>query len=289
MDLGEIGVFVRVVDKRSFRRAGETLGLTASGVSRAIGRLESRLGVRLLERTTRSIGLTVDGAAYYERCARILRDLEDANSSLLSARGAPRGRLKVDAPSVVGRFVLAPALPKFLAKYPELSIELSLRDHVIDPIAEGIDVVLRMANLRESELVQKKMGTMSLLIVGSPRYFASRGRPRTVDDLKKHELFGFLAGGVPLPWSLRDRSLAPGGRLHTNCVDTLRSAALAGEGLALLFEQHVKDDLAKKRLESVMTDHERSSRIIHALYTRDKAKQPKVQVFLDFVSKTLRA
>ena len=288
----EIGVFVRVVDARSFTGAGRALGLTPSGVSRVVARLEARLGVRLLERTTRSIGLTADGAAYYERCTRILRDLEEANGELARARGAPRGRLRIDAPTVLGRFVLAPALPSFLAAYPDLAVDLTIRDHVIDPIAEGIDVVLRMAEPRESELLQKKVGTLRLLVVGSPKYLARRGRPEEPSDLRAHDTFGFLAAGSPLPWRFRskgrDVSIALTGRVHTNGLDAIRDAAIAGLGLAQLFEVHVRDDLASGALEEVLVDHELRGRTVHALYAREKAQLPKVRAFLDFLGEEIR-
>ncbi|APR79204.1 Transcriptional regulator, LysR family protein [Minicystis rosea] len=289
---GELGVFVRVVDARSFTRAGEALGLTASGVSRVVARLEARLGVPLIQRTTRSIGLTADGAAYYERCRAILRDLEDANSALARARGAPRGRLRVDAPSVIGRNVLAPALPRFLDAHPELSVDLRIRDHVIDPVAEGIDVVLRMAELRESELVHKKLGTLRLVVVASPRYLARRGRPSEPADLREHDTLGFLAGPTPIPWRFRtrgrDTTFVPTGRLQTNSLDARREAILAGFGLAQLFEPDVRGDLADGSLEIVLSDHELPARALHALYTRDKANLPKVRVFLDFVAQCMR-
>ncbi len=243
----EIGVFVRVVDKRSFTLAARTMGLTASGVSRAITRLEGRLGVRLLERTTRSVGLTADGAAYYERCTRILRELEDADGAIASTRSAPRGRLRVDAPSMFGGYVLGPAIGRFLAAYPELSVDLSLRDHVIDPIAEGIDVVLRMAKLRESELVHKHLGTMRLVIVGTPTYFARRGRPTSVESLREHETLGFLVGSTPLPWKLRaddgDLALPPTGRFSSNGIGAILEAARASQGIVQVFELVVRDDL----------------------------------------------
>ncbi|WP_437286581.1 LysR family transcriptional regulator [Sorangium sp. So ce406] len=289
----EIGVFVRVVDARSFTRAGRMVGLTASGVSRVVTRLESRLGVRLLERTTRSVGLTAEGAAYYERCARILRDLEDADGALARGRGAPRGRLRVDAPTVLGRFVLGPSIPRFLDACPEVSLELSLRDHVIDPIAEGVDVVLRMAHLRESELVHKKLGTARFLVVASPAYLARRGRPSAPADLRRHDTLGFLAGAAPLPWRLRshgrDIVFSPSGRLHTNSVDAIRHAAVAGHGLAQLLELHVREELDGGALEVVLSAHEHREVPIHALYTRDKASLPKVRAFLDFIAECLSA
>jgi LysR family transcriptional regulator, regulator for bpeEF and oprC len=289
---GEIGVFVRVVDRRSFTRAGQAIGLTASGVSRIVSRLEARLGVRLLERTTRSIGLTAEGASYYERCTRILRELEDADGVLAqSARGAPRGRLRVDAPTVLGRYVLAPALPRFLDDYPDLSVSLSVRDHLIDPIAEGIDVLLRMAELRESELVHKKLGTLRFVVVASPSYLTRHGRPQVPDDLRKHPALSFMAGAQPLTWRFpgrnRDIVFTPSGRLQSNSVDALREAALAGQGIANVLELHVRDEVARGALEVVLGDHEQTPVTVHALYTKESATLPKVRAFLDFVARCL--
>lgn len=284
---GEIGVFVRVVEKRSFSRAGDSMGLTASGVSRAITRLEERLGVRLLERTTRSIGLTTDGAAYFERCARILRELEAADSAIAESRGAVRGRLRVDSPTVLGRHVIAPSIATFLAAHPDLSIDLTLRDHVIDPIAEGIDVVLRMAELRESELVHKRLGEMPMLVVASPKYLARHGRPTTPTDLRKHQLLGFLTGTTSIPWRFKtpagEMSFAANGRLHTNSVDALINAAVEGHGLAYTLAIRVKAEIEAGDLDVVNLTTPPNCLAIHALYTREKAALPKVRAFLDFM------
>jgi len=288
--IAEIGVFTRVVDAKGFTPAARTLGMTASGVSRVISRLERRLGVRLLHRTTRSLSLTDDGAAYYARCKAILRALHDAEGELARTTREPRGRLRVDAPTVLARFVLGPALPDLLAHHPELALDLTARDHLIDPIAEGIDVTLRMAALRDSELVSRTLGTMRLLVAGSPRYFAKHGRPKHPDDLARHTLVGFLAGGATLPWRFRhDRTIAGTGRLQSNSADARRAAALAGLGLIQGFAAHIADDLAQGRLEAVLVDHEPPPRPIHALYARHHAALPKVRVFLDWAAERLAA
>jgi LysR family transcriptional regulator for bpeEF and oprC len=281
----EIGVFTRVVDAHSFTRAGHTLGMTPSGISRVITRLERRLGVRLLQRTTRSLSLTDDGAAYYTRCKAILRELEDAEGSLARAAREPRGRLRVDAPVVLGRFVLGPALPGFLDSYPELAIDLSVRDHVIDPIAEGIDVTLRMAELRDSELASRKLGEMRMVFAGSPRYFAKHGRPKHPHDLAHHRVIGFLSGGSALPWQFRNgHQLDVTSRLSTNSADVRLDAALAGTGLIHMFAFHIADELARGRLETVLVDHEPPPKPIHALYAGPRAATPKIRVFLDWAS-----
>jgi len=290
---GEIGVFVRVVERQSFTRAAELLGLTASGVSRIVSRLETRLGVRLIERTTRSLGLTADGADYYERCTRILREIEEADGAIArSPRGAPRGRLRVDAPIEFGRFVIAPAIPEFLDAYPGVSLSLSLRDHLIDPIAEGIDVLVRMGELRESELVHRKLGTMSLVVVASPGYLARHGSPGSPGDLHEHRTLAFLTGGQPFAWRFggngRESRFLPTGQLQTNSIDALRLAALAGQGVACMLEPYVRDDLARGALEVVLAAYPQAPITIHALYPRQRATLPKVRVFLDVLEQRLR-
>ncbi|HEX3758616.1 MAG TPA: LysR substrate-binding domain-containing protein [Kofleriaceae bacterium] len=141
------------------------------------------------------MSLTEEGAAYYERCKRILVELDDAETSLSRAQREPRGRLRVDAPTVLGR-VIGPALTPLLARYPELAIDLGVRDHVIDPTAEGIDVTLRMATLRDTDLVSRNLDALRMVVAGSPRYLANHGRPRRPDDLANHPLIGFLSGGA---------------------------------------------------------------------------------------------
>jgi DNA-binding transcriptional LysR family regulator len=286
----ELGVFTRVVEAHSFTSAARSLGITPSGVSRAISRLERRLGLRLLQRTTRSLSLTDDGAAYYERCKKIMVDLEDAESVLARSRSVPRGRLRIDAPTVLGRFVLGPGLPSFLATYPELAIDFTVRDQVIDPIAEGIDVTLRMAALRDSELVSRNVGEMRMVCAGAPRYFAKHGRPKHPDDLRAHSTLGFLTGGGTLPWRFKhDRELVLQGRLHTSSADARRAAAIAGVGLIQVYAFHIADDLAKGRLETVLVDYERPPQPVWALYAQQRAATPKIRVFLEWIAERIQA
>ena len=284
----ELTVFTRVVDAGSFTLAARSLGLTPSGVSRVVARLEARLGVRLLQRTTRRLSVTDDGARFCARCKSILFDLEDAEAAITNRAGRPSGRLRVDAPTSLVRYVIGPALPKFLGAYPELALDLSVRDHMIDPVGEGMDVTLRVAPLRESELVSKTVGAMRMTVAGSPRYFAKHGRPKHPDDLAKHQLIGFLAGGATLPWRFReDRELAIAARLQTNSGDAHREAALAGLGLINVFTVHIAKELASGKLEAVLVDHERAPRPIYALYAKQRASVPKVRLFLDWMRELL--
>lgn len=165
-----------------------------------------------------------------------------------------------------------------------------MRDHVIDPTAEGIDVTLRMAALRDTELVSRNLGALRMVVAGSPRYLASHGRPRRPDDLARHQLVGFLSNGTALPWRFRgDRELAVTGRLHTTSADVQRDLAVAGFGLIHVYAFHIADELARGRLEAVLVDHERPPRPVHALYARHRAALPKVRVFLDWAQDLIRA
>lgn len=289
MDIfSEIGVFTRVATVRSFTQAAAQLGMTPSGVSRVISRLEARLGVRLLNRTTRSSSLTDEGAAYLERCSRILTELEDANSAMARSGGAPRGRLRVDVPVVLGEHVIGPALPRFLKSYPDVAVDLSMRDQLIDPTAEGVDVVVRLAELKDSELLSRKLGTARRVTVGSPAYFAKHGRPKELLDLRKHACLGYLSGGTASPWLLRaasgEVSLAVTGRLHASSGATLRQAAVAGLGIIQVFEYHVAQELKSGALEPVLADFEPAPRPVYALYAQNKYALPKVRVFLEFLA-----
>jgi LysR family transcriptional regulator, regulator for bpeEF and oprC len=203
-----------------------------------------------------------------------------------AARAAARRR------AVLGRFVLAPSIPRFLDDYPELSLSLTFRDHLIDPIAEGVDVVLRMAELRESDLVQKKLGVVRFLVVASPAYLARHGRPASPADLRKHATLGFLASAQPLAWCFRGHSreltFSPTGRLHSNSAYALCRAALAGQGIVNLLELNVRDGVERGELEVLLGDYEQTPLSIHALYTREAARLPKVRVFLDFVAQCLQ-
>ncbi|MBM7116823.1 LysR family transcriptional regulator [Archangium primigenium] len=284
----EIAVFTRVVDLGGFARAAQKLRLTPSGVSRIVSRLESRLGVRLLNRTTRSLSLTDEGAAYYERCTRILADLDEANASLARSRVTPHGRLRVDAPVALADYVLGAALPRFLERYPEVSIDLTVRDQLIDPTAEGVDVVIRLAAARDSELVSRNLAPARFLLVASPAYLAARGRPRTLAALREHTCLAYLSNTGPLPWRLKGRAgeekYVVDGRLVAGSGNVLTRAAVAGLGIAQTIEYHVAAELARGELEVVLEEYEPEPRTVHALFARQKSAVPKVRAFIDFLA-----
>lgn len=289
----DIEVFTRVVELGGFTRAAADLRLTPSGVSRIVTRLETQLGVRLLNRTTRSLSLTTEGATYFERCTRIIADLRDANAAVARANTTPRGRLRVDVPIVFADFLVGPALPKLLQRYPELEIDLSVRDRLIDPTAEGIDVVLRLAPPRDSELLARQLGTARSMFVASPKYLAKHGRPKTIADLQHHTFVPYLTESGPLPWRIKgptgDVTYPVLGRLQAAAGNMLTHATAAGLGLAQTYQFHVTRELARGELVPVLEHLEPERRMVHALFAKQKAELPKVRVFVDFLVELFKA
>ncbi|MGN6108158.1 MAG: LysR substrate-binding domain-containing protein [Kofleriaceae bacterium] len=291
--LDDIEIFVAVVSAGSFSAAARKLGVTPSAVSRRIAALEDELGASLLARTTRTLRPTRDGAAFHLRCARAIDELREARRDLASAGTRPSGVLRVDAPIALGRQLLARRMPAFLERYPELDVELTLRDQFVDPIAEGVDVLVRIAPLADSSLVVKQLSRSRIVVCGAPAYLARRGTPATPQQLAHHACIGFLRDGRPDPWRFTDGpnvyQVEIQGRLHTNDVDTMLAAAQAGSGLIAAFDFLVADALATGALVEVLADHPSITRPIHALYPNSRHLVPKVRVFLDFLAEEVFA
>jgi LysR family transcriptional regulator for bpeEF and oprC len=285
--LPDIGPFVKVVEARSFTAAAKQLGLTPSGVSRVVARLEARLGVRLLNRTTRTVTLTESGGAFYDRCVKILADVEDAEREMATAHKTPRGRLRADMPAVLGEMILGPCLPPFLTKYPEVSLELTLRDHFIDPLAEGIDVVLRMADVPESGLVARRLGNCRIVAAASPADLERHGRPTTPGDLHQHSCLSYIVSGRPMEWRFRGPrgplTIGVTGRIHASSGRVLVDAAVAGLGIVYLFDPYVRQEIARGALEQVLAEHSLDPVPIYAIYPQRNLVPPKVRVFIDYV------
>ena len=227
--LAAIGAFVKVAETHSFSEAARRLRLSKSLVSRQIAALEAELGARLFHRTTRSMTLTEAGRGYFERASRILADLDDANRSVTQLQSAPRGRLRVSAPMSFGFLHLAPALADFLARYPDVEVDITLNDRFVDLVDEGFDVAVRIGSLEDSSLVARKLAPIRRVVCASPAYLNARGVPASPDDLKTHDCvcntnvpmareWGFIkSDGRPWPVEVR-------GRMTTNNGDTLRVA-----------------------------------------------------------------
>ncbi|WP_437339298.1 LysR family transcriptional regulator [Sorangium sp. So ce394] len=291
--LTSIEFFVTTVQAGSFAAGAKRLGVTASAVSRRIARLEDELGVQLLARTTRSLRLTEDGAAFLDRGARIVEEYRAATETLKGARAAPAGALRVDAAVVLGRTLLGPKIPDFLRRYPRIRLELTLRDQYIDPVAEGVDVALRIGELGDSSLVARRLGEIRTLICGSPAYFRRHGRPKRLEDLARHACLGFLRDGRPTPYRFADGRLPPAAaveaRFNTNDADLLLHGAIAGLGLLYSFDFHVEGALARGELEAAPLRDPSLTYPVHALYPRSRHLLPRARVFVDFLVELFEA
>ncbi len=287
-----IEFLVAAVEAGSFAGAARRLGVTPSAVSRRVAQLEEELGVTLLARTTRSLRLTHDGEAFHARCLRILEELREARDAIARAHRRPAGVLRVDAPLALGRHVLGPQLPRFLERYPQIELVLTLRDQFVDPIAEGLDVLVRIGSLGESSLIARKLGQSRVLCCASPAYLRRRGAPRSPKDLARHTVIGYVREGRPSPLEFESEGGVTAtdiaGRCHANDATVLRDLAIAGMGIAGLFDFLAHDVLAAGALVTVLDDHPSPTWPIHALYPRNRHLLPKVSVFLDFLSTLCR-
>ncbi len=288
-DLRALAIFVKVGERRSFVGAARELGMSQSGVSNAISRLEDRLGVRLLARTTRRVNLTEDGAAYLERCRRILEDLDDAEQVLTKARTTPSGRLRIDMPVSYGRLRIVPQLGAFQARYPEVELALTFRDRYIDLVEEGIDVAVRFGPLSDSTLIARRLDQTRFQVVGSPAYLARAGRPRTLEDLRQHQCLVLAQReGRPRDWRFRrggeDAAVAPPSRMSFSDGAAICTAACAGYGLAQMHDYYSADPIAAGELEPVLETFRSGADAIFLVYPQTRHLSPKVRAFVDFMT-----
>lgn len=238
--LDGVATFVQVVEAGSFAVAAERLSLTRSAVGKIIARLEARLGVRLIQRTTRAQNLTEDGQAYYERCVRALAELDAAEAALDDGRQQPQGRLRVSLPIAFGHLCVAPVLMELARRHPSLSIDISFSDRKVDLIEDGFDLALRIGELRDSSsLAARKLGLQYVSIGASPDYIARHGLPSRLEEIEAHAAIGYSRAGVVSPWHLRDDAgqttpLRIQPQLSTDDVQMIAAAAIAGFGLARL-------------------------------------------------------
>jgi DNA-binding transcriptional LysR family regulator len=281
----DISVFVHVAEAKSFTAAAERIGLSRSAVGKSIVRLEDRLGVRLLQRTTRSVSLTGEGAAFHERCVRLLADLDEAEMAMLSHSQAPRGRLRLDLPVSFGRLHVLPILTRFMDKWPEISVSTSFNDRYVDLIDEGVDLAIRIGGSEDGRLMSRSMAPHRLVTCAAPSYFASRGRPERIEQLAEHSCLAFVHGGRPVEWRFSDngqsRSVAIGGRFAATNAEALRDATLAGYGIARLATFLISDDLRSGRLLPALEHFDAEGPPIRAVYPSSRHLSPKVRSFID--------
>ncbi|MGE0237124.1 MAG: LysR family transcriptional regulator [Parvibaculaceae bacterium] len=291
---GEIEVFVRVVDLGGFSAAARTFNMTPSAVSKLVARLENRLGARLINRSTRKLQLTAEGAAFYDRGLRILDDMKTAERE--AAAGAqPRGRLRVNSNVPFGHHYLLPLLPDFLAEYPQVKVDVVLTDRVVDLFEERADVAIRTGPLRESRLVARKLGESRLIVVASPDYLSRHGEPRTLADLARHNRLGFCFARHIEGWPFIDedgasRTMALDGNALVSDGEALRQMALAGLGLARLSSFHITPDIAAGRLVPVLENYNpRDIETMYAVFVGQGGHLPaRVRAFLDYLGTHVR-
>jgi DNA-binding transcriptional LysR family regulator len=281
----DISVFVHVADAKSFTAAAERSGLSRSAVGKSIVRLEDRLGVRLLQRTTRSVSLTDEGAAFHERCVRLLADLDEAEMAMLSHSQAPRGRLRLDLPVSFGRLHVLPILNSFLRKWPEISVSSSFGDRYVDLIDEGVDLAIRIGGSEDSRLMTRLLAPHRLVTCASPAYLERHASPQTIEQLADHSCLAFVHGGRAVEWRFNEngqsRSVAISGRFAATNAEALRDATLAGYGIARIATFLISDDLRAGRLVPILRHVDADGAPIRAVYPSSRHLSPKVRMFID--------
>ncbi|MDR3400822.1 MAG: LysR substrate-binding domain-containing protein [Pandoraea sp.] len=286
---GELEVFVRVIKLGGFAAAARAFGMTPSAVSKLVGRLEQRLGTRLINRSTRQLQLTAEGCAFYERGMRVLADLDEAERCA-SAHVTPRGRLRVNANVPFGHHFLLPLVPEFLEQYPDVTLDIVLTDEVIDILEQRTDVAVRAGPLKSSSLVARKLGQTRKVIVGAPRYLTRHGTPATPDDLERHNLIGAnyvrAQSGWPLRYGDTDIVFPVTGNAQASDGEALHRLALAGLGLARLAAFQVREDIAAGRLLPVLEAFNPGEvEEVHAVFVGQGGHLPlRVRAFLDFLA-----
>lgn len=291
MDLNDIVIFTKVVETRSFTGAADQLGLPKSTVSRKLAQLEERLGVRLVQRTTRKLALTDIGQAYYERCARIVADVAAAEQVVTDMQSTPRGRLRVTAPADLSMRYLGTIVAEFLAAHADINIELEASDRVVDLIEEGFDVAVRFGALPESTLIARRLCTISGVMCASPAYLARRGTPRTVEELEEHDRVLFTPSPRIQSWTLGhgDQVYEFGrpARFASNNVGAVYEAVAAGAGIALLTDFIVASDCASGQLAYVLPEWTGRAIEVNAVYPARQNLPPRLSLFLDHLARSL--
>lgn len=287
-NLTDIAVFVRVVESGSFTKTAEQLQLSRAVVSKYLSRLEARLGVRLLHRTTRRLSVTEAGAALFEASRGALSRIEDAELEVARLQRAPRGTLKINVPMSFGLLHISPQLPQFLKAYPEVSVDLTMEDRFVDLVAEGYDLAIRVTRLADSALVARKLAPCRQVVCASPEYLAKHGCPRTPEDLSAHNcvIYSYL----PPVWRFIDRSrresAAPvRGNLRVNNGMAQCEAALSGLGIIIIPTFYVGDLIRQQRLVVLLDDYAMPEIGVYAVYPQRKYLSPKVRAFVEFLAK----
>lgn len=282
-------LFTRVVELGSFTRAAEQLDMSRASASMLIKRLESHLGVRLLQRTTRQVSPTLDGDSYYRHCREILLQIEEAEGALAQAAHRPRGRLRIDLPASLSRLVVLPALPDFHARYPEIQLEVGSGDRRVDLVAEGVDCVVRIGELKDSTLVARPLPPLEQVTCASAAYVARHGRPTSLEQLAGHRCVAYQSPttGRPdplaFPMAGREQPLDLPADLAVNHGEAYVAACEAGYGIIQVPRYHVSRQLAAGTLVELLPDHRLPPLPMTILYPHHRHLTPRLRVFIDWL------
>lgn len=283
-------IFTRVVEANSFTLAADTLGLPRSTITTTIQGLERQLRTKLLNRTTRRLSLTPDGASYYERCIRILADVEDAESSLHDATRGPRGRLRIDTLPSIGRLILIPALCDFHERYPDIELAIGMSDRPVDMVQDAVDCVIRIGELKGPTLVGKRIGTLEVVTCATPSYIERYGEPTTLQELDQHRGVHYFSNttGRNLDWSFsvdgQAVDIAANGIISVNDSEAYMTCGLQGFGIIQLPRYMVSPHLESGALREVLTQWAPAAMPISVAYLHNRHLSPKVRVFVDWVA-----
>lgn len=290
----EMAVFVQVVEAGSFSAAARTIELTPSAVSKLVTRLESRLGVRLFQRSTRHLGLTVEGELYYHRCKKIIEDIEETELTVSKSVIEPCGKIRVNSSVPFATHQIVPYIPEFLERYSGIEFELSLTDNVIDLLEERVDVAIRIGAIQNPSFMMQKLAESRLVVVASPHYLQQHGVPKKPEDLLDQNCLRFNLNSTLNEWAFlqdgKTRTLSVKGNLQANNGETLRQLALAGLGIARLATFMIYADIQQQRLVPIL-EHCSSREIqeIHAVFFSYSCQSARLQCFLNFLIEKMRA
>jgi LysR family transcriptional regulator for bpeEF and oprC len=288
-------LFVRIVELGSFTKAADDLDLPRATVTHAVQQLEKRLGTRLLQRTTRSVSVTLDGEAYYQRCLRLLADLEDTESSFGSSQAAPKGKLRVDLQGSLAMHFLLPHLSEFCERYPDLELDIGMGDRLVDLVREGVDCVLRGGEQRESSLVARRVAENPQLTCASAGYIKRYGVPESIEALREHRAVNYVssATGRRLPFEFivdgELRRVQVPGTVAVRQADAYHACCEAGLGLIQIPRYHIETQLADGSLVEVLAAYRPAPMPVSVLYPHSRQLSPRVRVFIDWVVERMRA
>ncbi len=287
-----VNEFVAVVEAGSFVKAGETLGVSKAAVSRAVLDLEARVGARLMHRTTRRLSLTEDGRAYFERCRQALDELAVADAEVGHRSSAATGLIKVNAPQSFGVVHLSPRWSAFLDAHPGARLDITLSDRLVDLVEEGFDMAIRIARLRDSSLVSRRLAGARMVMCATPQYLARHGMPGRLEDIARHEVIGYTYWSGGDTWRFAtdsgDREVATRPRLRANSGDTCRAVALSHGGIVLQPSFLVGEDLAEGRLVEVLPQYHGPELGIYAVYPTRRQLPARVRILIDYLAESFR-